>query len=291
MPEEIAPMVELLDQEFMLGRNRKGSVAAHYPDIFQSANVGNLLVLREEGGPASFCALQDFTIHAGEGVLRGGMIGFVYTRPSLRGAGLARRLLLEAESLLKSRRLDFAVLFTTLPGFYQEQGWGPRDTGLLGMVSQPAIPSAQDAPAQLGVSPTGHDTLTLVEGIRRQTETLWVERGPSTYRRQPLAVNRVSVVFSPSQDAYALVGSAGGRGYLYELCGSEAGFEVIWKALMRSHRELAVNTHATAGVVHWLRRQPGLVLRDQRQALWKWFQPDHFAPSLSLEHIPYFDRI
>jgi len=290
-PEEVEPLVKLLDQEFMLKRNRSGSVADHYPDIFRSAEGRNLLVLRTDGEPASFCALKEFTVHVEDAVLRGGMIGFVYTRPSQRGVGLATRLLLEAESLLKCNGCDFAVLFTTLHSFYQAQGWSICDTGCFGMVSQPASLPTGGVPSLVSLDSGEQDTIDLIETIRQRTERLWVERPPSAYQRRPLAVNRVSAILSASREAYALIGRTKDRAYLYELCGREAEFEAIWKTLLRFRREVAVNSHAVAQAIQWLSRQNGLELKEQKHALWKWFRQDRLPSKLTLEHIPFFDRI
>ena len=284
---ELPQVVELLNAEYMVQRNRIGTVTERYPDLFDIQNSSNLLVLRDNKAILSFCAVQEATVHFKARVYRGGMIGFVYTCPAKRGRGYAKMLLQRAEETIRLQGLDFAVLFSTLHEFYTKQGWVLHDEGLLGIWKGPS-PTAMESEIGMDVNP---DAILNIEHIRREREALWVERTVASYQRRPLSVDHLRVMFSSSKKAYCLYGVKNSHIYIYELAGEPSGLDEMWSRLTKFYAEITVNFHENNSAREWLMETGRLQVNHQRHALWKWIKNHGVKANNTLCHLPYFDRI
>ena len=151
-PSDLPAVIAAVDREFIFDKGRSLSMARRYPNVLSLDNLGHILVAGSRRSIRGALGIRTFDYADGPRVWRGAMIGMVWVDPRCRGKGLGRALMAEAERVLKEESLDFGVLWTGIPGFYEPGGWSPKDPSLFGeaLASSPSPGAAPAVPVPLG---------------------------------------------------------------------------------------------------------------------------------------------
>ena len=289
-PDELEQLIFLLDKEFIFGKGRVISLRLRFPTLFCRNNLHNIILCTDGEEIVSALAMRQFNWCENDKIFRGAMIGMVYTHPARRREGLASRLLTEAAMRLREGEMDFGVLWTGQQSFYAHLGWMAADCGVLGEIclGDQQIGDAGEVacmPAQAGVQE--------MECIRQRYLNLKTLRGTENYLSIPLPATTANVLWKKDQDktAYALVGSGGEMGFLYELVGNPDNFAALWQETRRNQRQILVNDYVGSSSYCWLTAHTGINWKSKALAMWlpvsKRVTMSHFGRW----YIPYFDRI
>jgi predicted N-acetyltransferase YhbS len=280
---EFEALLARLDQEFIFGKGRRLSLAQRFPEVLDPARPQNLLVVREHGLAASALALKRFDWITPGRSWRAAMIGMVYTRPERRGRGSAGALLQAAQQSLAREGVEFAVLWTTQPGFYARLGWIGADCGVLGSLeaagADPAPrPAAPDAAA-----------IARAEALRRRYAPQRVARSAASYAALPPPAEQLELLIEG--EACALLGRRGQQGYLYEFSGAPHAWPALWARLLARCRALTLNLQQDAAAQRWLSAQGAIRWQPQRLAMWLPLSAAARTARFSDWYIPFLDRI
>ena len=131
------------------------------------------------------------------------------------------------------------------------------------------------------------------EELRRRWLNATTLRRPEDYRQLPLPAERVDLLRHEDQDkaAYALLGSSGTTGFLYELAGHPDSYAALWREACRDRQRIFVNDSRDSPSALWLSRHTGIIWQNKRLAMWLPLSARVTAPRLEQWVIPYFDRI
>ena len=99
------------------------SFESEYPLVFGEDAPGRIVVVEEEGGVRSTCAILARDLVTPDARIRIGMIGSVSTDSEYRGRGLASRVLEAAEQQLREEGCLFSLLWADEEEFYQKRGY------------------------------------------------------------------------------------------------------------------------------------------------------------------------
>lgn len=326
-PDELERLIPLLDEEFIFGKGRTISLRLRFRTVFCRNNLHNILICTDGELIASALAMRQFDWREGDEIFRGAMIGAVYTHPARRGEGWASRLLGAAAMQLREQSIDFGVLWTGQPSFYARLGWVAADCSVLGEFEQnestlncslAGAAQKKTVNCRSGFNPThrakarptpesvlmpepsGEATLLPVEASAPRLEDIrqsWLNattlRRPEDYRQLPLPAEDVNVLWREDQGkaAYALLGSNGATGFLYELVGDDNCFPALWREACRNRRRIFVNDRADSPSCRWLTDHTGVRWKNKSLAMWLPLSKRVDMPRLGQWHIPYFDRI
>ena len=280
-PAELPALVALLDQEFVYSKGRSISLAQRYPAALHAHNCANILVACRGGDIAAATAIKRFDWITPERVWRGAMMGLVYTRAEVRGQGLASRLLGAAQEKLHAAGTDFAVLFSSQPGFYTRLGWTAADCGVLGTFGSVGGKAA-------GCIPVDANT---IDALRLGSRGATMPRDSASYHTLPLPAERLELRASPDGAAYAIYGVQAGRAYVYEIGGAPSGFAPLWQDICAAARTVYINERRGSAGQHWLSNIPGISWREQALAMWLPLAAPACARHFSDWYVPFLDRI
>jgi predicted N-acetyltransferase YhbS len=287
---ELDPLISLLDEEFIFGKRRNISLRQRFPAVYCGSNLHNILLCMEGGEIVSALAMRTFDWRDGDEIFSGAMIGAVYTHPARRGEGWASRLLKEAENRLRGTSADFAVLWTGQQSFYARLGWVVADCSVLGGFEPHGSIAALPGDAVRLPVPANEQR---VEKIRQSLLSATTLRHPGDYRQIPVPAERIELLWCENQGqaAYALFGSSGTTGYLYELIGEADCFPALWAEMCRDRRRVIINDRAGSPSCNWLAAHAGINWEDKNLAMWLPLSERANMPRMRQWHIPYFDRI
>ncbi len=130
--EELDYLVEVLDNEFVIGKGYHLSLTKRFPRTLNIENLSNIYLLKDAGKLLSSVVVKNFDWVVQDYKWKCAMIGMVYTIPEARGQGFSTNLMKYVQEQLLAREVDFAVLFTSIPEFYLRLGWLQRDIGVWG---------------------------------------------------------------------------------------------------------------------------------------------------------------
>jgi len=285
---ELPPLVDALDEAFVSGRGRGGSLAQRYPGLLCDANLANLHVRRQGGRVVACCAVRRFTWISDDTRWEAAMIGMVYTAPAFRGRGHAAGVLDAAVDTLAAAGVDFAVLWSGLDGFYERLGWTAHDRGVFGSV--PGSPAGRRGATQ--AEPSMAD-IARFEVLRERLAPQRVARDPTAYAAVPLPAGRVFGAFAHEGDAQAaaLVGQAGAARYLYDAVGDAAALPALWDAISAGAGTVHVNEVIGSEFHRWLARNVDITFTAQQLAHWRMLSPRAARAAWRGWHLPWFDRI
>lgn len=289
-PEELGPLISLLDEEFIFGKERTISLQRRFPTVYCSNNLSNILLCTDGKTILSALAMRPFDWRESNEIFRGAMIGAVYTHPARRGEGLASRLLKTAAIQLRAQNMDFGVLWTGQPSFYARLGWISADCGTLGKFESNELTS----------EPSGNVTILPMEANASRLEVLrqnclntMILRRSEDYCQLPLPAERINVFWCEDHGgtAYALSGNSKKTGFLYELIGNENCFPALWREISHSYQHILINDQTDSPSHRWLTTQTGLSWENKNLAMWLPISDRVDMSRLGQWHIPYFDRI
>jgi GNAT superfamily N-acetyltransferase len=286
---EQAKLIQALDLEFIHQRGRSGSVHDRYSQLFSSGAETDHVVLHDRVGIAANCSLRPFTYRFEAHSIQGCMFGLVWVRPDIRGRGWGRKVLQHAEEKARGAGAAFGVLWSSIVGFYERDGWFRSDHTAYAVVEkQPFVASAAKADRRELKAEWER-----IENIRRHTNRGYVERDALAYAFTPLGAETVSLFVHDSDkqlETYALVGESREAISIYEVGGNAPRVEHILNAVVCSSRLLHINAIKTDSVVEQYRAH-GIILTPQAKALIKRFCKGPAREEMQLWSFPYFDWI
>jgi predicted N-acetyltransferase YhbS len=280
-PAELPALIALLDEEFIFSKGRSISLAQRFPAVLREENCANILVACGGEGIAAAIAIKRFDWIAPERSWRGAMVGMVYTRPAMRGQGLASRLLRAAEEKLHAEGADFAVLFTAQPGFYRRLGWTTSDCGMFGTCASAGGGASGCTAADAGA----------IETIRSRSSGAHLLRDDASYRALPLPAERLQMRVSPCAAAYAIYGVQAEHAYVYEFGGAPSGYAALWQDVCAAARTVRINERRGSAAQQWLAAIPGIGWRDQALAMWLPLAAAARNARFADWYVPFLDRI
>ena len=280
-PAELPALIALLDEEFIFSKGRSISLAQRFPTVLREENCANILVACGGEGIGAAIAIKHFDWIAPERSWRGAMVGMVYTRPAMRGQGLASQLLRAAAEKLHAEGADFAVLFTAQPGFYRRLGWTTADCGVFGTYASAGGAAAGCMPADANA----------IEALRLLRPDAYAPRCHAHYRTLPLPAERLEMRISPDAAAYAVYGVQGDRAYVYEFGGAPSGYAALWQDICAAARTVHINERRGSAAQQWLAAIPGIGWRDQALAMWLPLAAAARNARFADWYVPFLDRI
>lgn len=289
-PDELERLIPLLDEEFIFAKGRTISLRLRFPTVYCRNNLHNILICADADEIISALAIRQFDWRENGEILRGAMIGGVYTYAARRGEGWASRLLEAAAMQLREEGVDFGVLWTGQPSFYSRLGWVSADCSVLGEVEpnlSMSVPSGDVAQLPLEAN------TSRLEEVRQNYLNVVTLRRPDDYRQLPLPAERVDLLWRKGQGmiAYALLGTSGSTGFIYELVGDANCFPVLWREACRGRRRIFINDQVGSSSFNWFTGQTGISWKNKNLAMWLPLSARVAMPRLGQWVIPYFDRI
>ncbi|HSY27795.1 MAG TPA: GNAT family N-acetyltransferase, partial [Burkholderiaceae bacterium] len=248
-PAELDRLFAMLDQEFVLNKGRKTSLATRYPSTYCAANAGNIFLTEESGKLISACLCKRFEWQQPGRTWQGAMVGGVYTDPQRRGKGVGSALLQWGAQTLRGAGVEFAALWTTQPGFYERLDWVAADIGMFGSCGSGEGNGGASGLDSVRTVPLAMSNDREIDDIRTQWLDAYVHRQPLDYSQQPIPAESVEVLLwsdDGESSSYALLGRSGGTGILYEMIGNESGFKDLWEAIRQRHKKIVINDSLNA---------------------------------------------
>lgn len=296
-PNDLVHLLPSLDHEFVYAKQRHLSLATRFPATFCAANAKNIFICEENGLIVSSLAVKHIEWQAYGQLWHGAMLGAVYTCPSHRGQGKASQLLKWIAEKLNNEGVDFAVLWTAQAAFYERLGWIAADDGVLGEFSG----DTTAAPLQNMPSTLSANTLSIAETdrqkidlIRQQIGDAMLVRHSNDYRHIPIPAETIEILWSQAdhqQCAYALCGTVGDIGIVYEMGGDNSSFPDILSRLSAKHQRILINDCKGSNSYSWLSQHTLISWQDKPLAMWLALSKQLPIERIRPWYIPYFDRI
>jgi len=286
-PSELPFVIESIDREFIFSKGRLLSLSRRFPNVISRRNIEQIHVAIFNRSICGALAIRIFDFAAEQRVYRGAMIGMVWVDPKYRGKGIGKKLMLAAERFLKEKCLDFGVLWTGTPAFYEQAGWVLNDISLFGEAS-----GCLNTGSVVGRSLASEDVAHL-ERVRSTWELQRVIRRPSDYQIIPLPAVEVNCFWASGKgrEGYALAGEADGDGFLYEMVAPPGLWDILWSGLTGRFKRLFINGRAGDPFTQWLADRNYATLQSQNKTMWLRISQLAAAAPLDGWYIPYFDRI
>lgn len=290
--EQLPHLLAFLDEEFVFSKGRTLSLAERFPQVFCPANLENIYVAQDRSSIYAAATVKLFDWLTPGKIWKGAMIGMVYTRPEYRGHGLASLVMHTIQNDLSRRGVDFAVLWTTKPNFYQRLGWFMEDIGIL---YEAVLPCSSQSSKEFIIprSLTSEDAGWL-DSLHSKWILPRVIRSELDYRVVPLPAHSVEVFrFNESDDlqGYSLVGEWGDTGYVYEFVGHPDTFDHLWSAICAHYHKIYVNDYQGSLSSKWLTATGKVLGKPQCLSMWFPFSQEAKSARIGKWYIPYWDRI
>lgn len=289
--DELPKLLALLDDEFVFAKGRQVSLAKRFPQVFCETNLNNIYVTYVDGLLCSAVAIKRFAWVVEGQTWQGAMVGMVCTRPEYRGRGLASPIMRTIESDLSKAGVDFTVLWTTIPSFYQCLGWFLDDRGVFGRVE---LPQSIECSRPAVVRTLTDDVIRWINVVHSRRVPERVVRSELDYRVVPLpafSVDTFIVDETAELQGYALVGRSMQTGYVYEMVGHSDVFDRLWYAIDNRYSKVYVNDRRDSSSAEWLDKEAKVSWKPQRLAMWLPLSPEAKEKQVGRWYIPYLDRI
>lgn len=112
-------LLDFLNRVFMTEKGRVGNEQKSFPHVFNGARCNFFVVLENADSIAGNVTVREISYKD----FKLGMVGFVSTAKEKRGQGIATKLLLKAEKLMRRRNLQAGLLWTSKHELYKNIGW------------------------------------------------------------------------------------------------------------------------------------------------------------------------
>lgn len=198
-PNELPALRALLNEVFIAERGASGDLFEYAPLLYAEANVEQLRVVRRGREIVGHAGILERPIRWRGQTLRAGLIGGVCARQELRGLGIGTLVMEDAAARMGALGLDFGVLWTGSPGFYERLGW--RHAGGISIVRITEVVDDGDVRHEimaLSESPFApddchelHEAAARNEVVRTVEETRVVLTGPGRDALLALAGGRL----------------------------------------------------------------------------------------------------
>ena len=289
-PAELPFVVELIDREFISSKGRSLSLSRRFPNVISLRNIEQIHVVIFKRSICGAIAIRLFDFAAEQRVWRGAMIGMVWVDPKYRGKGVGKKLMMAAERFLQEKCLDFGVLWTGIPAFYERTGWFLNDTSLFGEAN--GCSPSLNIGSVISRSLASEDVARL-ERVRLLLESQRVIRRPPDYQVIPLPAVEVNCFWASGKgsEGYVLAGEADGDGFLYEMVAPPELWDILWSDLTGRFKRLFVNGRAGDPFAQWLADKKYAALQSQNKTMWLRISQLAATAPLDVWYIPYFDRI
>lgn len=249
---EVPSVLALADDVFLKSRNREGDFLKSYPSVFGKQSNSVFYAAFENSKAVSAALYKPCRYMLNDQVLTGATIGFVCTDPAYRGLGLSSQILSRTAEDMAESGVDFGVLYTGIPAFYERLGWILADDSAYCESAKLVNVSAEHT--VIAQSPQQADW-TWLEYIRAKYLKQRVLRNQSDYATLPLPAKIVEcyAIKDGGPECYALLGRSGAEGYLYEMVGDTAGFGILWNSFIQGLSSLYVNDRIGSSSYVWMR--------------------------------------
>jgi predicted N-acetyltransferase YhbS len=291
-PNELRSVTERLDQEFVFSKKRSLSLCHRFPNTLSAANISQIRVAVLDGVIHGVLTLRMFDWVSNQQIWHGAMIGMVWVNPEHRGTGVGCELLSSARQVMEEAEIDFGVLWTGAPAFYERAGWFSSDRGIFGTTTISSTFACRDI--VVSRLPVASVDSTWLERLRASGLAMRVIRDSIDYCTVPLPAERVlcfRAVSNTAEQGFALIGEKDGIGYLYELVAPRALWEPLWSAATGHFKRLFVNGQAGDSCAQWLAENRLVEWEPQNKAMWLRVSEQLDERTIGSWHIPYFDWI
>jgi len=288
---ELTGLIEHLDHEFVRSKQRSLSLCKRFPNTLSLDNIEQIWVAVSGGVLCGSVSMRMFEWSAEEHSWRGAMVGMVWVDSKHRGRGIGSKLLSSVVELLHEREVDFGILWTGNPSFYERAGWVLHDRGLFGQAGKSSASQRLDI---VSCWPLASGDVGWLERLRANSLPVRVVRNARDYRAIPIPAVQVlcfSVQSHDDGEGFALVGEQDGIGYFYEMVAPPSLWATIWIAVTKRFGQLLVNGQAGAPFAQWLAENGLVVWQPQNKAMWLRISARMGSPFLNGWHVPYFDWI
>jgi predicted N-acetyltransferase YhbS len=291
-PDDLVNLLPSLDQEFVYAKQRHLSLATRFPTTFCAANAQNIFVCEDNGVIVSSLAIKHIEWQAYGQLWHGALLGAVFTVPSHRGKGKASQLLHWAANKLKSDGVDFAVLWTAQPAFYARLGWASADDGVLGELSGDS--TATSLQNMLNTPSITNADREKIDLIRQGVGKTMIIRHSDDYSQIPIPAEAIDILWSQEEHqkfAYALCGTVGNIGIVYEMLGDKQCFPDLLMRLSAKHQRILINDCKGSDSYSWLSQHTPISWQNKPLAMWLALSEQLPVERIRSWYIPYFDRI
>jgi len=288
---ELPTVIERLDQEFVLNKQRSLSLSKRFPNTLSVENIEQIRVAVSDGVICGALSIRFFEWVAEKQAWYGAMIGMFWVDSLHRGKGVGSNLLSSAMQFLHEKGVDFGVCCTRIPDFFERAGWLVNDCGLFGEMTNRSDPLYIDTVKCQSVVSVNSD---LLERLRSRSFSMHVARCALDYCTVPIPAINVLCFFAQNNDeidGFAIVGEENGIGYFYEMVAPPVLWNVIWSAVTDRFSRLFVNGHSDDPFAQWLTEKRVVVWRPQNKSMW--FRVSDRIKDFSIDtwHVSYFDWI
>jgi predicted N-acetyltransferase YhbS len=289
-PAEFPFIVESIDREFIFSKGRSLSLSRRFPNVISDHNIEHILVAESNHSICGTVAIRLFDFATEQRVWRGAMIGVVWVDSQHRGKGIGRELMIAAERFLHVKSLDFGVLWTGIPTFYERSGWFLNDISLFGEASGCSLTLNK---CSVICRSLALENVERLERVRSSLESQRVVRKPLDYQVVPLPAVEVNCFWASEKETegYALAGEADGDGFLYEMVAPSESWDRLWCDLVRRFKRIFINEQTGTPFARWLADRKYSDLQPQNKTMWLRVSQSAAKAPLDTWYIPYFDRI
>lgn len=291
--DQLDRVVELLDEEFILSKNRNLSFEKRFPSVYCKDNLDNIFVDCENDQIISIVSVKKFDLIHQETSVSCAMLGGVYTRAGYRGQGRMSKMLAYVDDRLMTDGVQIGVLYSRLHRFYEKSGWILADSGRLGRLLKTEWKFEETACDLRNVELVGENVVEL-EKFRRSMIEICVERSSWDYESIPIpsAETRCLCAFRDDQiEAYIVAGVGDECVYIFELIGNEEFFPSLLAGVRQGKTPFFINDHFGTRTYAWLSDKNIVEWKENQIAMWKIYDSNIAMDFISRINIGYFDVI
>ena len=288
--DELSALTALLDNEFVYAKKRHMSLGERYPGVLCKSNLKNIYVSRQKRSIVASIVVKPFHWLVNGRGWRGVMLGMVYTKPEIRGQGVASQLMQHIQEDWAKADTDFAVLWTGQPEFYRRLGWFSQDQGVLGQAKGQNLSSLH----LIKPKPVTNANFSWLEMVRSKWVPERAIRSVQDYQVIPLPAESLEMFMvdqTGSEQGYALVGRLDDTGYVYELVGDHQALNLLWQSLVNHYQQIYINDHQPSISSSWLSANADIVWIPQCLAMWHPLSEEIKNVLIGQWYIHYLDRI